>query len=108
MSRGYVPLSVRHGGWRAKIGWKVKGGCERVALWLAPWLNPRYYDLWKQAEEDRRQADADLRKAVQTVLDLRATGYGNQLVNNLQARRYLDEIVARLDRAAASQGEQPS
>lgn len=34
----FVPLSVREGNWRKKLNWRFKGGCERVAFWLAPWL----------------------------------------------------------------------
>ena len=41
MSDPYVPLSVRYGGPRKKIGWWLKGVRERVALWLAPWLGGR-------------------------------------------------------------------
>jgi hypothetical protein len=34
----YEPLSVRHGNRRKRLGWRIKGWRENVALWLAPWL----------------------------------------------------------------------
>lgn len=34
----YVPLSVRYGPLRRRVGWALLGIRERVALWLAPWL----------------------------------------------------------------------
>jgi hypothetical protein len=37
----FVPLSVRHGGPRRKLGWWVGEQRERVALVLAPWLAGR-------------------------------------------------------------------
>jgi hypothetical protein len=40
--QGFVPLSVREGGRRARLGWWVKGWRERRALALAPWL--RWWD----------------------------------------------------------------
>ena len=40
MSEPFVPLSVRHGGWRKRLGWRVKGWRQTAALRLAPWLRP--------------------------------------------------------------------
>ena len=37
-SRDFVPLSVRHGGPRVRLGWWLKGRREAIALRLAPWL----------------------------------------------------------------------
>jgi hypothetical protein len=37
----YTPPSVRDGNRRAKLDWWFKGHKEALALWLAPWLNPR-------------------------------------------------------------------
>lgn len=34
----FVPLSVREGGSRERLSWRLKGVRERVALRLAPWL----------------------------------------------------------------------
>jgi hypothetical protein len=42
-TESYVPLSVRYGGRRKKIGWWLKGRRQAVALWLAPWLTPSSY-----------------------------------------------------------------
>ncbi len=38
----YVPLSVRYGGSREKLGWWLSGRREWLALKLAPWLTPHY------------------------------------------------------------------
>lgn len=34
----HIPLSVREGGWRKRVAWRLKGWRELLALWLAPWL----------------------------------------------------------------------
>jgi hypothetical protein len=38
---GFVSLSARYS-WRKRLGWRVLGLRERVALWLAPWLDLGY------------------------------------------------------------------
>lgn len=37
----YVPLSVRYGGRRKRVGWWWKGVRQHAALRLAPWLRPQ-------------------------------------------------------------------
>jgi hypothetical protein len=39
----YVPLSVRYGGPRKKLGWWIGTQREKAALRLAPWLRPPKY-----------------------------------------------------------------
>lgn len=36
----YVPMSVRHGSRRKRVGWMIASWREAVALRLAPWLTP--------------------------------------------------------------------
>lgn len=88
----YVPLSVREGSRRKKLGWFVRGQRERAAVWLAPWLSSHLASVklltWEVADE-RDRAVAALR----TLRDLRSSHDGHLLVSNLQARGIIDRAL---------------
>lgn len=69
MPESYVPLSVREGGWRKKVGWEIKEARHRLALKIAPWFagheypTPWAYEqackaLWKHRETLRDVAES--------------------------------------------------
>lgn len=52
----YVPLSVRHGNRRKKLGWWFSSRREAVALKLAPWLGGYRAELFNRVERERFEA----------------------------------------------------
>jgi hypothetical protein len=62
----YVPLSVRYGGRREKLGWWLSTQRERLAVKLAPWLKPHYGGYQAVTFEDDVEVER-LRAALQHI-----------------------------------------